>query len=68
MSDMLKLYIYIISGLLIGCMCIGLCYATYYIINDKELLFKIIAEMKIIVIGIGFYWLIAKFMSKFWEK
>lgn len=68
MSDIARLYIYIITGLIIGCMSIGLCYAVYYIVNDKELLLKLINETKIIVLGIGCGWLIPNLISKFKKK
>ncbi len=68
MKDTLKLYVYIIGGFLMGCISIMLCYATYYIINDKEWLFEFLGHMKVVVIAVGFYWLLTQFMSKFWEK
>jgi len=68
MKDLARLYIYIITAMLIGCTTIMLCYATYYVINDKELLFESLRHIKIVALAIGFYWLIGKLTSNFWEK
>ncbi len=68
MKDLARLYVYIITAMLIGCISIMLCYATYYVINDRELLFEWLGHMKIIVLAVGFYWLLAKLTSNFWEK
>lgn len=68
MKDTAKLYAYIIGCMLVGCASIMLCYATYYVINDKELLFKLLGDLKIVVIAVGFYWIGIKFLRGMWEK
>lgn len=68
MQDLSRVYFFIWGCLLVGCMSIGICSAIYYIINDKELLLKLISEINIIGLGMGFGWLIPDLISKFFGK